>query len=454
MPLVLSGMSSEAPPSHAWSSANDGRKRMAIEEEVDASLVNAPPIVDAVEAERLVEGLRKFSVEEVGSSSWMEQHRNLERLNLQAHQSARSNSDEYVLEALLTFDKVETLLHDLLLIEAWKENVYPELLDRVAGRNTMRVYFVMYHEATLVNLLEVLLYQRHFCEAGGERMIELVDYCARKITRLQSGYDFRQHSPQSAGKSADPDPTAAARLLSDELANRPPQEELAQHLTEIEFKVCISACTLARFLCEHADAMPLSVAGRITDTHDLLVLLIPLIENPPWTRRLDSGKWQKLVDYKWAEVKVIELLKITKLEGQPWLAVYHLLAKETFRERYHLNTFRKGQVLRLRKYLNEVMLDQLPFLADVMRYMDELAIMEVPEPGSSIGGGSQNSAFLFQQVAVMREGVLRGKDWPCIADEQMRSVFTMTDRDDKDLKAMADVYADDLAEDTLMGEGN
>jgi hypothetical protein len=183
-----------------------------------------------------------------------------------------------------------------------------------------------------------------------------------------------------------------------------------------------------------------------------LILLVPLIENPPWTRRLENGKWQKLVDYKWTDVAIIDLLKVTKLEGQPWLALYHLLAKEVFRERYHLNSFRKAQVLRLRKYLNEVMLDQLPFLADVMRYMDELAITEVPEPtgAGGLGAGTAGSAFLFQQVAVMREALLRGKNWEQVADLQMDRIFgKMTDRDDKDLRAMADVYADDSAEETL-----
>lgn len=50
------------------------------------------------------------------------------------------------------------------------------------------------------------------------------------------------------------------------------------------------------------------------------------------------------------------------------------------RQRYHFNSFRKGQLLRVRKYLNEVMLDQLPFLADVQRFIDELTVADVPEP--------------------------------------------------------------------------
>jgi hypothetical protein len=94
------------------------------------------------------------------------------------------------------------------------------------------------------------------------------------------------------------------------------------------------------------------------------MLVIPLIENPPWTRRV-NGKWQKLIDHKWSDVAPIDLLQVTKLEGQPWLTLYFLVAKKSLRERYQLTAFRKAQLLRVRKYVNEVLLDQLPFLADV-----------------------------------------------------------------------------------------
>ena len=76
------------------------------------------------------------------------------------------------------------------------------------------------------------------------------------------------------------------------LADRNSKDELAQQLTEIEFKICISAVTIARYITEHADAVPLNVVSRITDTHDFLILILPLIENPPWTRRTGAGKWR------------------------------------------------------------------------------------------------------------------------------------------------------------------
>lgn len=407
---------------------------MKIEEE---GAYNLPTVLHAHEAERYVEDLRSFKLEEVGSKAWMEQHRRLESLNLQAHQSAMTNSDEYVVEAIVTFNKLEVLIHDLLIIEIWKENVYPLLLNRLAGRNSMRTYFILYHEATLVNLLEVLLYHKHICEMGGERILELVDYAARKMTRLVGGYDFRQIDPSAKAKMA-------AKDVASALEKRTPVEELTEYFTQIEFNVCLSSVAIARMICEHAEVLPLNVLSRITDTHDFLILIIPLIENPPWTRRLSNGKWQKLVDNAWKEVAPIDLLKVTKMEGQPWLAIYHLVAKQIFRERYHLNTFRKGQLLRVRKYINDMILDQLPFLADIQRYMDELALTEVPD-ASSLGGG----VFMFQQVALMRESLIKGKDWKAIADAQFTNVFTMTDRDDTDIRAMADLYSDDTIQSVL-----
>jgi hypothetical protein len=261
----MSLRSSSVPPSHQW---EIGRQHMTIEEDnATANLYgNLPFIVDPLEAERLVENLKMFNIEEIGSSAYMIQHEIFEKLNLQAHQSAMTNSDEYILESILTYSKLEIIFHELLIIEIWKELIYPHLLDHIAGRNNMRVYFILYHEATLVNLLEILLYHKHVCESCGEKMIELVDYCARKLARLNGGYDFGNIDPVSSFSSGE----TSMKELTEAIDRRTAKDELAQHLTEIEFRVCISSCAIARMICEHSDSLPLSVVSRISDTHDFL----------------------------------------------------------------------------------------------------------------------------------------------------------------------------------------
>jgi hypothetical protein len=76
--------------------------------------------------------------------------------------------------------------------------------------------------------------------------------------------------------------------------------------------------------------------------------------------------------------------------------------------------------------------------------MDELAVTDVPEPHTT-----SNSVFMFQQVAVAREALLKGKNWYDVAEYQMENVFTMTDKTDTDLKKMSDIYSDDLSEGVL-----
>lgn len=57
----------------------------------------------------------------------------------------------------------------------------------------------------------------------------------------------------------------------------------------------------------------------------------------------------------------------THKNKQIWLAMYHLMCEEECRKRYHFNSMRKNNILRARKYLNDVLLDQLPVLAAVQR---------------------------------------------------------------------------------------
>jgi hypothetical protein len=65
----------------------------------------------------MIEQLRPLPVEEVGSAKYLMQHDWIEKLNLQAHCNAQAHSDEFVMEYLVSYDKVTTLVHDLLVIE-------------------------------------------------------------------------------------------------------------------------------------------------------------------------------------------------------------------------------------------------------------------------------------------------------------------------------------------------
>jgi hypothetical protein len=52
-------------------------------------------------------------------------------------------------------------------------------------------------------------------------------------------------------------------------------------------------------------------------------------------------------------------------------------------------------------------------------------------------------------VAAMREKIVKRKPFNEVAEYQLKNVFTMTDRTDKDLLAMAEVYSDDFSDSVL-----
>lgn len=74
------------------------------------------------------------------------------------------------------------------------------------------------------------------------------------------------------------------------------------------------------------------------------------MENKPWTK----GE-QMYEDNKW--VTKDDIHKLNKNEAQVWLALYNLYMDPQVRNKYDLNDYRKNNLLRLRKYMNEHLFD-------------------------------------------------------------------------------------------------
>ena len=208
------------------------------------------------------------------------------------------------------------------------------------------------------------------------------------------------------------------------------------------------------------------------EVHDFPLLMVPLIEEPPWTRRrmvekrgtstASSSIWEKLDDNnEWREVPSNDLLRLTKLEGQPWLALFYLTTSKVCRESYGLDEYRKLQLMRLRRYIHEALMDQLPVLGDVARYLDELSIMGVPPSGQGVHRPSSNassSGLLLQRVDSLRESIFGkrsnmrdGKFWERIAQTQWEEIFShVTDSKDEELRRIAsEVYGGEGIDDAV-----
>ncbi|KAM8930225.1 zinc finger MYND domain-containing protein 10 [Pelodytes ibericus] len=361
------------------------------------------------EAEGIVQSLQTFPLKDTGSGGWFKQHEYIEKLNMQAILNASTGQEESIKELLVTHGKIPTLIHELISVEIWKLKVFPVLcqLQDFLPKSTFPLYMVIHNEATIINLLETIFYHKDVCESAEDLALDLVDYCHRKLTMLVS--------QSSSGVTQSQD-----RLLPN-ICEASSLEELRQQAEHLEFDIAIKCLSVLRYITDHTDSLPISVTSRLLNTHNLPCLLVELLQHCPWSRR-QTGQLQKYENGRWFNVSAEDQLKMTKLDGQAWIALYNLLLRPECQQKYNINNFTKGQLLKLRSFLTEVLIDQLPNLGELQRFLSHLSVSEPAAPKKEL---------ILEQVPEIWDSIIKensGK-WKAIAKHQVKHAFSPSDEE-------------------------
>ncbi|PIK56282.1 putative zinc finger MYND domain-containing protein 10 [Apostichopus japonicus] len=372
-----------------------------------------------VEAEGFVESLEIVPLKNIGSPRWQKQHEYIEKLNMQAVLNASADEDEYI----------SMLITDLLTSEVWRSKIFSIIkkLD-FEPKTTIPLYMALYHEATVTNLLETIMFYKEPCEAAEDTVIDLLDFCHRKILDLIARKESEQVMLDYSSTSS----------------NSSNMEDLAVQDQKLQFDIGVKSVSILRYITDHLESLPLSVATRMLNTHDVPCLLVQLVEDPPWRCHKD-GKMYKFEDGKWQEINPSERLRLSRLEGQVWIALFNLLLGPQCINKYTYNDNNKGQILKLRGFMTEVILDQMPSLCDLQRYLEQLSMMEPAAP---------KSAILLEQVPEVYEKLLLENDgkWAAIAKHQVKTVFNPSEEDIREqAKRFAETYNFDVIE-SLMSD--
>ena len=372
--------------------------------------------INALEADRYVEELRSFEFQHFGDARWMNQHEFLTKLNMQAHVNASQQRDEFVLEAVVLHEKMPLLIRELIATELWKSNAYPLIKDWLEKNNSIKGYLLLYNEGVLANLLEALLYHKEGCEAAGDLIVELVDYCYRKLTYLM-------------GVTPPSYPADKEELKKKLLKEADETDSTATQVDSINMQCAICCLSIVRFLTDHIDALPLAVTARILDTYDMLMVLCPLLEVKPWQTDGADGEHRRFLQGHWSKVSEADARKLSKAEAQCWLAVYNLVLTPSVRRRYQFNSYRKNCLLRVRKFLHETTVDQIPILVDLMRALDEM-LMQDPPSAAEI-----KPAYLLEQLPELRDSLCKDVDWKQVVETQKADALNDTE-EEKRMQAM------------------
>jgi len=389
-------------------------------------------ILTHYEAEYMIERLEQTPVENYASPAWVKQDEALTKLNMQAHINAMMRADEYIMEGLVTFDKIKALIFDLLVTEAWKGHVMPLMKDHLVNLSSYRPYLSVYHEAVVLNLLEICLYHRTAVECADNYILELIDYCYRKLSTLL----LKIHKNKKEAKTQ--------KTLKDYESMTKVQEFDEQYET-IEFGIAMMCLSIIRFITDHLKHLPLHVLHHLCVEADILCLLSPLIEERPWLRTNAKGEREIYENQKWNVVAKDEYGRLPKLEAQVWITIYNLHMDPECRKKYEINDFRKSNLLRLRKYMNEVLVDQIPVLTDLLRSLEELAIMNV-NPYIT------NNTFIVQQMPELRNTIMKDKKWKEIAAYQKINYFQDDEKTRKeDFERMQRLYNTNILDGLMEG---
>lgn len=97
----------------------------------------------------------------------------------------------------------------------------------------------------------------------------------------------------------------------------------------------------------------------------------------------------------------------------------------------------------MRKYMNEVFLDQLPMLTPLLRAFEEMSMM-------ADNNVKQNSSLIVEVLPEIRARILNGKNWNEIAIYQARNFFNSDAKQAKDdIARMVKLYSSEVFEDFM-----
>ncbi|XP_030061359.1 zinc finger MYND domain-containing protein 10 [Microcaecilia unicolor] len=362
------------------------------------------------EAEGMVRNLQAFPLQEIGSKGWFKQHEYIEKLNMQAILNASASQEEFIKELLVTYGKIPVLIYELICVEVWKQKVFSVLcrLQDFKPQSTFPIYMVMHHEATIINLLETVFFHKEVCESADDTFLDLIDYCHRKLALL-------------VARTNSTDALTQDRLISGELSSTSSLQELKLQAEALEFDIALKAMTVLRYITDNINSLPLSGLHRLLTTHNVPCLLVQMIEHCPWSRH-EKGQLKKYENGRWYPVLPENHLKMTKMDGQVWIALYNLLLRPECQQKYNFNSFNKGQLLKLRGFLTDVLIDQLPNLVELQRFLGHLSISEPAPPKKDL---------VLEQIPEIWDRIIRensGK-WKAIAKHQVKQVFNPSAED-------------------------
>ncbi|KAL8274353.1 hypothetical protein Esti_001675 [Eimeria stiedai] len=407
-----------------------------VERGAAASLMNTGQRPRATPAQ-LVRSLESFSLDKIGTREWVQQQQTLERLSALLHEEALSGGPETTQRLFCDEAKVGMLIEELISLDVWNENVRPHIKE-TKDLSSLAMYLPAYQEGLIGSMLETLLFHSAAAAAADAQLPDLVEYCNRKLQRLL--LRCAHSSGGAATSTAASTAAAAAGGTTAQVALEAVAKQQEEQQDAAAFASEVSAVSLLRFICDHRKHLPMTVTTLLLNQYDVLLTLTGLLEEQPWKRQTADGRKEVYEDHQWRPAEQSDV-RITKTAAQVWLAAHSLIMDPECRQRYELTQFRKDNMLRLRRHLNEVVYDQIPPLKDLHKYLEELAL-----GCAGFLPASSKTSLLISVQPEFREQLLQQYkgNWKSLAAAARRHLSSSSSGEQEALRGVASLMASRL----------
>ncbi|CXH81174.1 MYND finger protein, putative [Plasmodium berghei] len=320
-----------------------------------------------------VNNLKNTELLDMFSTKWFEYHKNVVLINVYLH-----NNNELIdvvgndkMSHILA--KFEVLLRELIttyfirflnfeekikknnkkklqINELTNKNIDKETsCDTENSHNHIYDYISLYHEMAVLNIFELILLSDHIYEQIDTYIINLFAYIySNLVSFLKTSSDEYFVKP-------------ITELPISEILN---EENDKTHNID-RLKIYINVINTLRNIIDRIHLLNNTVVNKIVD-YDILLILIPLIEKKPWKHDdyiFEQNEWIKNDDNAMATV-----------EKQLWIILYTLILNSICQEKYEMTNYRRNNILKLRKYMNENLYEQLPPMKTLHTFIEHLYI--------------------------------------------------------------------------------
>ena len=335
--------------------------------------------------------INEISFEQIGSAEFIEHHANLSKLNMQEMKNILTGGEDVIMTQFIDHDKLKLLIKELYTINTFKEKVYPTIKDKIISLSSIKTYFILYHEAVIVNLLESFLYSITACQASEDYLVDVIEYCYKMISKYISykmknpddTLNYGNNSPLfSDAKDEELSLEEKIKKINEQVKDKKNDiKEMEDKYKEIEFQIAMSSINILRYISDHLEQLPFPVRHHMMNVKDVPVLFATLMELRPWRRKVmkynETSKKKEEIEEIYENNNWTSLMehKYPKLEAQILITIYNLVMNQDNNKKYEITEYRQNQLLRLRKYFTEDLYDQIPQMMNLYRSLENMSLM-------------------------------------------------------------------------------